>query len=1064
MLQLILGGAGSGKSAHLTDLIASDVAAGRPAWLIIPEQQANLTERTILPRLPAAAGLTFRVAGFTRLSQEVASRYGGVTVTTPSAGVSALLMWDNLRQLQGLLQEYHTASPRSDAHLTGLLLQTVNELRATSVTPTQLEYAAARLPEGSALRPKLYDLALLYATYENALLSACGGETTDPLLRLATQLEQNDYFAGGNVYIDAFTSFTGEEYAVLRAMLRSAARVTITLTTDEHLAKTPAQDSPEDTRRRLLRLCNDLGVPVHTQTLIGNRRTNAPELQALERSLWDLSLREDNLPDIPKDARGAILPLRCTNLYAEAEATALHILDEVASGTRFGNIAIIVRDTEAYRGVLDAALEHYHIPFYFSEKTALSDKPLSRLLLSALRAVCRGFEVGDIMTLLKTGLCPVDPKQADLFEQYIDTWKITGAAFTAPNWTRNPDGYGNGGRISPRGAEILTAANTVREAIMTPLLRLHAAVSGERTMREMCEALYRLMLEFGLSDRIRTRAEEELSAGYLKEAGETLRVYDTVLSVLTEMSRDLPDSTLDAEAFTTALSIVFNATEIASVPSLHDSVIIGGADTLRVENIGVSFLLGLNEGEFPKAVSDEGLLGDAEKRQLLELGIELDGRAEQLSSNELLFVFRAMTKPATRLYVSTQLSSTDGKTKSPSVAYHRLFFLFPYLKDTTRTFDLSLLAEPAPTAEVQEPEISAETEDDGLYTPQEPSKNDLPQTLLSRFYDHTLWLTQSRIQAFVQCPYSFYCTYMLSPRTREPARIDADDSGTFMHYLLEQFLRRCLDQEGKLHLPASEDISPIAESLVNGYLSRMSDISVQDYRTLHTFRRLKALTVILLADIVKELTHSRFTPCALELRIDGRTPNTPAPYEIPLSDGRRILLGGTVDRVDFYRRGDEIFLRVIDYKSSSHDISISEVKRGLGLQLLIYLFALCRPENIHPAGALYVATTTEDGKPLADRSGLLLNDYDVLTAMNDTLDATYLAGISQKKDGSLKGSALTDAEALSALETELQETLRRIGEDMLQGRARRTPSPDACQYCCVREGCPDACPPKRSNF
>ena len=49
MLHLILGGAGSGKSAKLTERIAQDVQDKKKAWLIIPEQQANLSERTMLP-------------------------------------------------------------------------------------------------------------------------------------------------------------------------------------------------------------------------------------------------------------------------------------------------------------------------------------------------------------------------------------------------------------------------------------------------------------------------------------------------------------------------------------------------------------------------------------------------------------------------------------------------------------------------------------------------------------------------------------------------------------------------------------------------------------------------------------------------------------------------------------------------------------------------------------------------------------------------------------------------------------------------------------------------------
>ena len=149
-----------------------------------------------------------------------------------------------------------------------------------------------------------------------------------------------------------------------------------------------------------------------------NLRCHSPELCLLERNLWNLSLTQDTLALPEEQHRGAITVLRCANVYAEAEATALHILDLIHHGYRYGDIAITVRDVATYRGILDAALERYTIPFYFSEKTTLSDKPLSRLLLSALRAVSYGFQSQDVLTMLKTGLCPVSAYDLDLFEQY----------------------------------------------------------------------------------------------------------------------------------------------------------------------------------------------------------------------------------------------------------------------------------------------------------------------------------------------------------------------------------------------------------------------------------------------------------------------------------------------------------------------------------------------------------------------------------------------------------------------------------------------------------------------
>lgn len=1056
MLHLILGGAGSGKSTRLTELIARDVQNAKRCWLIIPEQQANLSERTILPTLPTGAGLTFSIAGFSRLYREVTNRFGGAATAPVTGPMRTLLMWQNLREMTGLLQEYAATSPRSDAHLTDLLLKTVDELRQNAISPAALEHAAEKLAPDSALRAKLRDIALLYAAYENTLRDLSGGACYDELTRLAELLDKHSYFEGGNVYIDSFTDFTAEEYAVLRAILRQAGDVTITLCLDKTLASQPSHDGPADTYRRLVRLCEQEHIEMRVEELCANHRTTSPELRVLERSLWDLSLTPDARQIPAESERGSITLLRCTNVYAEAEAVALHVLDLVHQGYRYGDMAVVVRDTATYRGVLDAVMERYGIPFYFSEKTALSDKPLSRLLISALRAVAHGWQSQDIMAMLKTGLCPVSAHDLDLFEQYVATWNINGRDFAAPVWNKNPDGYTE--RISPRGKEMLEAANRVRESIMTPLLQLYTHAAKQASLPHMCAALYDFMNALSLSDRCAEVAHNELAAGYLKQAGETLRVYDTVLQTLTQMACHLPDVTLDAEELATALSMLFAKTEISSVPSLHDSVTIGSADTLRVENVKISFLLGLCEGEFPKAISDEGLLGDAEKQLLSDVGIDLDNRSDLRSSKELLFVFRAMTKPSDKLFASALLSSTDGREKTPSVAYHRLSFLFPYLKQSVRDFDLSMIAaqKEATLPPAHAEEVPTLHTDDGLYQPLPPDDSDLPRDLMQHCFGDTLWLSQSAIQKFVLCPYSYFCSHFLSPRERDIARVDAADSGTFLHYLLEQFLRRCLDENGNFHLPDAASVEPLADQLVNGYLRQLSTVTPLGLRTLHVFRRLRTLTLVLLRDILHELSHSRFSPRAFELNIGGQAPDAPPPYEIALDDKHRILLGGKIDRVDFYRRGDDVYLRVIDYKSSAHDISLDELRHGLNLQLLIYLFALCQPEDIHPAGALYVAAAETAGKPTPGRAGLLVGDEDLLLAMNDELDPRYLAGISQSKDGTLSGKAITDEAALHALERDIRETLLRIGQDMLNGRAPKTPSIDACRYCCIKDSCPSA--------
>ncbi len=1053
MLHLIIGGAGVGKSTRISELIARDVQDGRRAFLIIPEQQANLSERTMLPRLPERAGLTFTIAGFTKLYDRVAAKHGGITTRPPDRPLRLLLLWECLRQISPLLEEYRLPPESApDGALTALMLQTMEELQRGSISPLALENAAKKLPDGTPLQKKLRDISLLYATFEARIACVTESDGSDRVAQLAALLQKHSFFADANIYIDSFTDFTAEEYAVLRELLRDAPNVTVALCCDRLHSQNPAFSDACDTADRLLRLANELGVPVKRTLLAENRRTTSPELRYLSEKMWDLSHQVDPAALPMPEARGDITVLRCADIYAESEAVALHILHLLHIGIPYGEMAIIVRDTEAYRGVLDAALERHGIPFYFSDKATLSEKPLSRLLLSALRAVSYQFPAQDVLTMVKTGLLSLPDADLDLFEQYVHTWGITGSAFVTEQWTRNPDGYTDS--LSTRGAQILEAANRVREAIITPLLHLYTTLHADPSLPACCRALYAYMEEMRLARRCAEIAEQELSAGYLKEAGETLRVYDAVVDTLAQLSTALPDVKMTPGELCAALIMLFSQSEIASVPSLHDSVTVGGADTLRVENIAVSFVLGLCEGEFPRAVSDNGLLSDADKQQLLSFGIVLEDRSDRASSRELMYAWRAMSKPSKLLIVSTQSATIDGSSKAPSIAYTRLLYLLPYLKEQIISFDLSMSAPPpvekSAPSEPSLPATHTPDPDGGTtdYISPPPTPDDLTPTAARSLLGDTLYLTQSRIQTFVQCPFRFYCTYLLDLRERKVAAIDYADSGTFFHFLLEKVLRACFDETGSFLLPTAEQIEPLADTFVNEYLCALLAATDTDAarsaRILHLFSRLRALALVLLRDVLGELSHSRFLPIALELRIGGRTPNAPPPYEIRLDDGCRILLGGTVDRVDSYTRDGRLYLRVVDYKSGSRTFALDEVRRGINLQLLIYLFALCRTtagkDTPLPAGATYISTKEKDGRVSAQRSGVILDDEDILHAINDTAAPTAATVCLTKDD-------------FDALERDIRATLRAIGQDMWSGRAAKATDPENCRFCPLQEHC-----------
>lgn len=1014
MLKLICGPSGSGKTEHLTKCIEADISAGVRSFLLIPEQQAYISERDLAAKLPKNAGLFFEVVSFSGLAEKVFCKYGGVTAESVSGAVSSLLMWHTLSTLSPLLEQYGK-SAEGDLTLTNLMLSTIAEMRAGGVSAKALEDAASQMEAGSPLQKKLSDLALIDAAYHAKIEECFGSDPSDKLLRLSALLQKHRYFENCNVYIDSFTSFTMPEYAVLLQILGQAKLVTVSLCTEGANSKLPHFLSVSDTARQLARLADRANVDVEQMTLSPTQAPKSQALSVLGKDLWRFSASQTPLSN-DTSVRLSV----AANIYEEAEAAALQICELVIGGMRYGDVAVVVRDLDAYRGILDAALERHGIPYFFSERTDLASKPIFRLILSALRAVSRNWRQSDVITLLKTGLCGTELRDAAMFEEYIETWHIGGNRFLDEVWSMNPDGLTT--ERSARAEEILEAANRVRRQLMVPLSALSASLRVSRRLEDRCRALYEYLSAIELPTMLASRAKDELALGQVREASESLRLYSTLLDTLTTLCKLLPDAELSVEDFIAALTLVFINADLGSVPTTQDAVVIGSADTLRVENVRASILLGLCEGEFPRAVSDDGILTEADKEALEEYGVILQSRERMRSSEELFYVYRAMSKPSEFLSLFTHAKQTDGSARTPSLAFNRVAFLLAKKPEVIDFAEIRRARALPLDEELQKPLQAPATEE-----------------------RVALRLSQSKIQAFVLCPYRYYSTYSLKLRERKDSQPSYADDGTFLHYVFEHFLRASLTNDGKLMPPAHEEVEPLADRIIADYIGEVCPFPAEsmDNRLLHLYSRLRRLALKMLHEILGEIRTGLFVPTYFEKGIGTRDEGSLPPVRLTLENGSSVLLSGKIDRVDIYENDEKLYFRVVDYKSGKHTFSLDEVRSGMDIQLILYLFALngAMP-NATPAGAQYLFASTEKGVTEIKRSGLLLDDEAVSNAVNGESESVYSKGLTKQT-----------MEEMQHLQQEMQDAVRSVAERILSGEAEKTPSEKACAFCPVRADC-----------
>ena len=229
MLRLLIGPAGSGKTAAVLAEIRGRVLEKKPgALLLVPEQYSHEAERELCARCGDTVSRYAEVLSFTGLSRRVLQRQGGGAQPLLDKGGRLLCMALALSGVGAQLKVYGAA--RRSAELPSLLLGAVDEFKSAGVTAEALHGAAAAC-EGY-LADKLGDAALVLEAYD-AVVANGRADPADRLTLLADKLAESGFGPDDAVYIDGFIDFTQQERAVLRALLKRGADVTVCLTLDD---------------------------------------------------------------------------------------------------------------------------------------------------------------------------------------------------------------------------------------------------------------------------------------------------------------------------------------------------------------------------------------------------------------------------------------------------------------------------------------------------------------------------------------------------------------------------------------------------------------------------------------------------------------------------------------------------------------------------------------------------------------------------------------------------------------------------------------------------------------
>ncbi len=1071
MVRFIYGNPGTGKTQLVYSYLEKDAAEGNNALLIVPEQMTVAAERDVVKLLPPSSQLNIEVLNFSRLANKLFRVHGGLAYNYASSGLQKLLMWRALHTALPFLSEYRVSSS-DDSSLSDAMLTTYKEITAGGISFESLDNIS-QVKRGSLLSNKLKDISTVCSVY-SAMLSDKYTDSNNELGRLAALLEDTQCLKGYRVYLDGFTSFTGLEHKIIKQIIGQADVLTVTIGLPSPSYNGIDTLSLKQCSDRLRRDTAAIGTKSENVYLSENRRTQKADLSYLSSDLWSI----DSETDFEYDESDHSVELyRAADIYDECEFAAAKIRELVESGYRYKDIAIIARNADKYKGIIEPALDNMELRYFISEKTDLSLSPVARLILSAIKVINYGWKRGDVIAHLKTGLCKISPHDADIFESYTAKWNINGKGITtADPWSMNPDGYTT--VWSERGAETLRIANEVKKVFIGNLKSLISEMKSAQTYSEMCIAIVNYLELLDVRGSLIELASRYLADNKLREASDCAKLYDTTLEALDCVCDAFPDDVKpDISTFATALKISFSESDLGSIPTSQDEITIGSANMLRTDNIKCAVILGACDGEFPAGTENAGLLTDNERSELISLGVQVSGDSSIKASDELYYFRRAVAAPSEKLIIFTRADS------EPSIAFTKICNIFsriivkdtsslllPRLKSLPSIREYARVLKGTPEGEAiirlindhnnDEVESSLSYQDITI----DASADVVDPQVLRSVLGLDLRISQSKIEQYTNCKFAYSCKYYLSLNDSDRAEFAYNSIGTFIHYVLEKFLFRVFVIEKGIY-PEEDKINEIIDEIIDLYINDLfSDKNRKSARLMHLVARLKKTSKLIIDDLMNEFSDSSFKPEFFELRIGSK--DIPS-IRLNLKDGSTISLNGVIDRVDVFRDGEKVYLRVVDYKTGSKTFSVSDISEGLNLQLLLYIFSLTKQKNknieklfggMPVAGAItYLSATSAKvkadslsdtdkavGNAIADikRTGLILNDDSVIEAVSHSGDDRLLMKTARK-------NSYIDSQGLDTLYNTVCEVLTEIGNTMISGNINAIPKSgsDHCKYC-----------------
>lgn len=1104
-LQFYFGPSGAGKSRAIYGEITRRAKENpkQNFLIIVPDQFTMETQKELVLLNDRGGILNIDVLSFGRLGHRILEEVGGQEIPVlDDTGKSLVLqkvaadlkqdlpVLGNFLQRQGYIHEVKSAI--SEFLQYGIGTEDVAKL---------IEYAKNR----GALVQKLRDLETLYRGFMEYIRGNFI-TTEEKLDVLGRSLHRSKLLPGSVAVFDGFTGFTPIQGRVIGELMRLCGEVIVTLTLGA--GENPyVQDGEQKlfylskkTVADLTRLAEAAGAGRKKDVFILPDSVDsgrAPALRHLEENLF-------RYPASPWEGeQQAIQIFETTAPREEVRQTGLEICRLVREeGLAFRDIAIIMGDLEGYAPHVETEFSKMEIPYYIDRTRGIGLNPMIEYIKSALGLYVRDFSYEAVFHYLRSGLADLSFEEVDALENYCLQTGIKGYRSYSRLFTRKT-------REMEGDEEALSRLNSLRQRMMEQVEMLRGR-GGKETVREQVDRLYDFLVRNQVQQKLAVWQERFEASGELVRAKEYAQIYRLVMELLDQVYALLGEEAISLKEFLDILEAGFGEIQVGTIPQNVDRVLAGDMERTRLRQVKVLFFLGVNDGNIPKAASKGGIISDMDREFLRESELELAPSPRQQMYIQRFYLYLNMTKPSRRLYLAYSKVNNGGKSIRPAYLVDVVRQLYPNVEVghpqlrspleqiVTRQEGLGYLAEGL--REYAEGVMSGERQQEFFTLYQVYGEGELqevrsfltdaafvryedqnlPAAVARALYGVQLENSVTRLETFAACAYRHFLQYGLSLKERQEFSFESVDMGNVYHETLERFAEKLAEHHYTwFDFPEEFARSTVAEILEAEAAAYKNTVLYASARNEYALTRMARILVRTVLTLQRQLRRGSFVPESFELSFQHA--EDLESVNVALSNGEKMRLRGRIDRIDAASDEENIYVKVIDYKSGNKKFDLAALYYGLQLQLVVYMNAAMELEakkhprkKIVPAAMLYYhiddpsvetpveLSPEEINEEIAKKlrmNGVVNSEPYVVGLLDGQMgDRSDVIPVERKKDGSFSArSSVLSEQELKTVSDYVSRKIAELGREIMDGRISLNPyekgKEEACTYCVYRNVC-----------